>query len=43
MKRKALLAVAAFGLSAGAAYAAAPTAVPGAMEACCSFVMACCR
>ena len=41
MKRTALLAVAVLGLSAGAAYAAAP-AVSGAVQACCDLVMACC-
>ena len=43
MKRTALYALAALGLSAGAAYAAAPEAVANAVEACCSFIMACCR
>lgn len=42
MKRTALIAVAALGLSAGAAYAAAPGAVTSAFEACCKLVMACC-
>ena len=42
MKRTALIALSLLGLSAGAAYAAAPEAVAGAVDACCKLVMACC-